>query len=112
MRSSAHQTRQRIQCLDHRPRRPAGRGSADTVVPDHRHARALRTVLTRGRPGESRSFAGFERNQLFLDELAHFLACLRGDESPLVDVKEGARSLRMALAARESIATGQVVELS
>jgi predicted dehydrogenase len=76
------------------------------------HALTARVVDAPGRLGESRSFAGFERNQLFLDELAHFLACLRGDASPIVGVSEGARSLRMALAARESIATGQIVELS
>ncbi len=76
------------------------------------HALTARAVDAPGRSGESRSFAGFERNQLFLDELAHFLACVRGEESPIVGLEEAARSLRMALAARESIATGHVVELA
>jgi predicted dehydrogenase len=76
------------------------------------HALSARVVDASGRPGESRSFAGFERNQLFLDELGHFLACVRGEESPIVGIGEGARSLRMALAARESIKTGHVVELA
>jgi predicted dehydrogenase len=48
---------------------------------------------------------------LFLDQLRHFLACLRGDEQPVVGVRDGAQSLRMALAARESIETGRVVDL-
>jgi predicted dehydrogenase len=54
----------------------------------------------------------FERNQLFLDELTHFLACVRGEDRPLVPLADGIATLRMALAARESIATGQLVNLA
>jgi predicted dehydrogenase len=54
------------------------------------------------------SFEGLERNELFLDEMRHFLACLRGEETSLVTVREGAQSLRMALAARDSLATGRI----
>jgi predicted dehydrogenase len=53
-----------------------------------------------------------ERNQLFLDELTHFLACVRREERPLVPLADGIATLRMALAARESIDTGRLVELS
>ena len=56
-------------------------------------------------------YEGFDRNQLFMDELAHFFACVEGKESPLVSLRDGARSLRMALAAKESLETGKVVEL-
>jgi len=55
---------------------------------------------------------GFDRNQLFLDQTKHFLACLAGRESPLVDLRAGMQSLRMALAAKESIASGKPVTLS
>lgn len=61
---------------------------------------------------ETLSFAGFERNQMFLDEMHHFLACVRGEQSPLVPVRDGAQSLRMALAARKSMETGRMVELT
>jgi predicted dehydrogenase len=61
---------------------------------------------------ESSENPGFERNQLFLDEMTHFLACVEGRESPRVSIRDGARSLAIALAAKESIATGQVVDLS
>lgn len=54
----------------------------------------------------------FERNSLFLDEMRHFLNCVRGDEKPLVSVRDGAQSLRMALAAKESLHTGQPVSLA
>jgi hypothetical protein len=36
---------------------------------------------------------------------------LQGRQAPLVDLREGAQSLRMALAAKESLTTGKVVEL-
>lgn len=58
------------------------------------------------------SFAGFERNQLFLDELSHFMECVRLRQRPLVDLQDGLQSLRMALAAKKSIARQQPVELS
>lgn len=60
---------------------------------------------------EQEPFSGFERNQLFMDELKHFLACVAGDETPAVPLREAAPSLRMALAARESLRTGLAVAL-
>ena len=56
-------------------------------------------------------FEGFDRNQMFLDELQHFLACLRGEERPIVDLREGARSLRISLAADASLQTRRAVEV-
>jgi predicted dehydrogenase len=53
-----------------------------------------------------------DRNQLFIDELQHFLACVKTRSKPVVDLGEGMWSLKLALAAKESIATGRVVELS
>jgi predicted dehydrogenase len=54
-------------------------------------------------------FDGFERNQMFLDELRHFMSCLSGEEQPLVDLSEGSRSLKLALAAEKSLETGETV---
>ena len=65
-----------------------------------------------GQITDQRNFSGFQRNQLFLDELKHFLACLGGDEEPIVTLRDAAQSLRIALAARQSLATRQVVELN
>jgi predicted dehydrogenase len=53
----------------------------------------------------------FDRNQLFLDELKHFLKCVETRQQPMVTLRDGAESLRIALAAKESIATGQLVKL-
>jgi predicted dehydrogenase len=56
-------------------------------------------------------FDGCERAELFGAQARHFLACIEGRETPLVNVRVGAASLQIALAALESIETGRVVEL-
>jgi predicted dehydrogenase len=61
---------------------------------------------------EATSYEGFLRNQLFLDEMRYFLDCMQGKQTPLVNLRDGVQSLRMALAARESLATGKVVEFT
>jgi len=53
-----------------------------------------------------------ERNQLFIHEMQHFLDCVKTRSQPVVGLAEGMWSLKLALAAKESIATGRVVELS
>jgi predicted dehydrogenase len=60
--------------------------------------------------GREERFTGFERNDMFLAELEHFLACVEGREQPVVGVRDGIASLRIALAARNSLETGQVIE--
>jgi predicted dehydrogenase len=51
------------------------------------------------------------RNDLFVAELRHFLASIEGAHEPLVDIETAAASLRIAVAAKESLATGNVVAL-
>lgn len=53
---------------------------------------------------EVHRFEPFERNQMFMDELRHFLACLRGEEQPLVDLHEAVRSMKISMAAAASLA--------
>ena len=56
-------------------------------------------------------FNNFDRNQMFIDELQHFLACIRGEEQSRIDLREGIRSMKIGLAADEFLKTGNVVEL-
>ena len=56
--------------------------------------------------------AGVERNDLFLEELRHFLACLRGEARPLVSVQEGVQSLKIAMAAHQSLENWTVEHLA
>lgn len=55
--------------------------------------------------------AGWQVNAMYADELAHFLHCLDGRETPEQDVHEAARVLDVALAAKESAASGRVLDL-
>ena len=64
--------------------------------------------LFRADGGESRQFyppQGFERNQLFLDEMAHFIRVVHGEELPRCSLEDGIKALRMALAVHESAQT-------
>ena len=57
-------------------------------------------------------FPNFNRNDLFLNELKNFLAFVNGEENAAVSLKEGVVSLRVALAAKESMTTGKVFKFS
>lgn len=48
-------------------------------------------------------------NEMYVEEMSHFLACVRGEAEPLVDGATGKRVLEIALAARKSAATGTQV---
>lgn len=55
--------------------------------------------------------SGWEPNQMYLDEMKHFLRCLAGEEKPAQDAVEAARILKVALAAKASAETQQVVKI-
>ena len=56
--------------------------------------------------------ANFERNDMFLDEMRHFLAVTRRQAEPVCTLADGERVLQIALAACQSSQTGQRVDLS
>lgn len=68
----------------------------------------VRVVHSNGKE-EIRRFDDVSPSAVFVDELKHFFKCVQGEEQPVVDLREGAASLRIALAARQSLATGEVV---
>ncbi len=85
-------------------------GNAGKILLDLR-GMSLTHWDAKGEVRQSQTLENFERNQLFLDEMNHFLACVHGQEKPIVSLYDGIQSLRMALAARESLAGGGVVTL-
>ncbi len=96
-------------CLRHPPRRSLAlrgtRGTLDLDLLAHR----LVHVPFDGEPSLLWSDPGFRRDALFLAQMRHFLACLRGEATPRVDLEAGVAALRVALAVRESLATGRRV---
>ena len=55
--------------------------------------------------------AGFERNQLFIDEMKHFISVVQKNELPVCNLQDGKRALEMALAAHQSVQTEKIVKL-
>jgi len=49
---------------------------------------------------------GFERNQMYIDEMNHFIECLTGREKPTTNLAEARASLEVALAAKKSSMNG------
>lgn len=54
---------------------------------------------------------GYQRNQMFLDTLAHFGDCVAGRASSAIPIEEGVAVLRVALAVKDAMRTGATVEL-
>lgn len=54
---------------------------------------------------------GFERNDMFLDEMRHFLDILDGKATPLCSLEDGIRVMEIVLAARKSASGGCRVSL-
>ena len=48
---------------------------------------------------------GFERNTMFLDQMRHFLACVRNHDTPRCTLHDGRETLRLVLAARRALTT-------
>ena len=76
------------------------------------YANVLQIHQTATGKEEFHRFDSFERNQMFIDELKHFLACIRGEERPLVDLREGQLSMLIAQAASESLKTGTAIRVT
>jgi predicted dehydrogenase len=49
------------------------------------------------------------RNQMFLDEMRHFLGVLQDKEQPVCNLEDGVRSLELALAVHSSARQGKIV---
>lgn len=53
----------------------------------------------------------FERNEMYLSEMQHFLDVLRGEKEPVCNLESGYRTLKVALAALESARKEQIITL-
>jgi len=54
---------------------------------------------------------GFDFNRTYVDEVRHFLACVAARSKPIQDAADGARALRIALAAKQSALEGVHVRI-
>jgi predicted dehydrogenase len=77
---------------------------ADSAV--HRYSSAARRWETLFAPD------GFEREWMFLEEMRHFLECLKGEEEPLSTLADGRAALEVTLAARQALAEARSATLA
>ncbi|TGE35388.1 Gfo/Idh/MocA family oxidoreductase [Desulfosporosinus fructosivorans] len=57
-------------------------------------------------------FDDFVRNEMFLKEISEFLTCIENRSKSFISVEDGAISLKIALAAKESMVTGECITLN
>ncbi|MCH2114724.1 MAG: Gfo/Idh/MocA family oxidoreductase [Pirellulales bacterium] len=76
------------------------------------HAGTVVVHGTDGKVADKLDFSDMQRNDMFMNELKHFFDCVASRETTQIPLEAGVASLRMALAAKESLETGQPVELT
>ena len=65
--------------------------------------------LTCGEKKEVQTYGGFDRNMMFIEEMKYFLNVRSGKERNVLTIEEGLKSLRMALAIKESMVRNEKV---
>ena len=55
---------------------------------------------------------GFERNDLFLEEMRHFIEVANGNEAPVCTFEDGIHALKIALAVHESAEEGRTITIA
>jgi predicted dehydrogenase len=58
------------------------------------------------------SLHGYRRNEMFVEEARHFLACLAREEQPAVPLDDGIHVLRVALAVKEALRLSRSVQIA
>ena len=87
-------------------------GTAGTIRWDNNSGIASFYQSDAGNWQDLRPPDGFERNDLFLGQMHHFLAVIRGDLEPACSLEDGIKALELALAAKNSAASGLMFEMS
>ena len=85
-------------------------GELGTIIWDY-HGQKVAWYQHNNKSWDEFDYRGFERNDRFLAEMRHFLACLNGEETPKVDLAVGSSVLKVALAAKRSASTGTVCDI-
>ncbi len=81
-------------------------GTEGTIQWNYTTGEARLWQAARGQWETARLPKGWERNAMFLAEMAHFLAVVRGEAEPICTLEDGIRALEFALAALEQPAGG------
>ena len=92
------------------------RGATGHVHLNYLERREAHTLRIIGESGiiswdNAKPLKNFERNTLYESEMRHFLACIAGNEQPLCTLEDGIKTLKIVLAAKESVRKKRLVEL-
>jgi predicted dehydrogenase len=82
-------------------------GEAGTIVWDY-PTHSVTTAASDAQPEIVGAMDG-DANEMYIEELRHFIRCVEGRESPMVDGREALRSLRLVDAAKTSVREGRRV---
>ena len=87
-------------------------GTQGTILWDNASGQARCYNALSGQWQESSLPSGFERNNLFLDEMRHFLDVVRGAAEPVCSLADGLAALKLAEAVHRSARDGQKILLN
>jgi predicted dehydrogenase len=86
-------------------------GTEGTILWDY-HANQVRWYEAKSGAWQAFEYGSFQRNDRFVAEMQHALACVRGQELPKVDAVWGSQILKVALKAKESARTGRACRVN
>ena len=92
------------------------RGATGHVHLNYLERREAHTLRIIGESGiicwdNAKPIKNFERNTMYKSEMRHFLACIKRNEQPLCTLDDGIETLKIVLAAKESVRKKRLVEL-
>jgi len=87
-------------------------GSEGTICWDY-SAKEVKVYLARKKEWKTFKFKNqkFEANDLYINELKHFLKVIKNKAKPLISLQEAAETLRVALLAKKSNDLGKIIRL-
>jgi len=53
----------------------------------------------------------YDMNQMYIDEMVHFINCIEGKEEPLINITDGLNVLKIVLTAKESAKSGKMIKI-
>jgi len=99
--------------LDYIKRAPARNcqiiGDQGTITWDFFSKKCLLEVV--GKPLQEFCYSDFDRNDMYVNEMKHFLDCLKNKKKPLIDLAQGIDVLKIALAAKKSAQSSKIIKI-